>query len=73
MGQNWDVLWEEVLAHPPGETLFPLSSEIVLRATLGVAIYAILIVLQSARRITVILHRMWIDDRTFRMKVAPTA
>ncbi|WP_425416271.1 NnrU family protein [Oricola indica] len=45
MGQNWDLLWERVLAHPPGETLFPLSSEIVLRATLGVAIYAILIVL----------------------------
>ena len=45
MGQNWDVLWEEVLAQAPSEALFPFSSEIVLRATLGVAIYAILIVL----------------------------
>tara|TARA_Y100000815_G_scaffold274441_2_gene308549 strand:- start:1250 stop:1921 length:672 start_codon:yes stop_codon:yes gene_type:complete len=45
MGRSLDLLWEEVLAHPPGKTLFPLSSEMVLRATLGVAVYAILIVL----------------------------
>ncbi|MEO4043455.1 NnrU family protein [Hoeflea sp. CAU 1731] len=45
MGQNWDLLWEEILAQHPGEALFRRSPQTVLRVTLGVAIYAILIVL----------------------------
>lgn len=45
MGRSWDLLWERVLARPLGEELFRFSRETVLRATLGVAIYAILIVL----------------------------
>ena len=45
MGRSWDLLWERVLARPFGEELFRFSRETVLRATLGVAIYAILIVL----------------------------
>jgi uncharacterized membrane protein len=45
MGRSWDLLWERVLARPFGEELFRFSRETVLRATLGIAIYAILIVL----------------------------
>jgi len=45
MGRAWDLLWEEVLAQHPGEALLRRSPETVLRVTLGVAIYAVLIML----------------------------
>lgn len=45
MGQVWEPLWEEVLVQPLGETLLRRSPETVLRVTLGVAVYAVLIVL----------------------------